>query len=269
MKDDVQRMGESSPFTQLVWPLANDDPDDAFSSVPYEKGFCLLFYLESLVGTPAFEEFAKHYINSFKFSSVTSGDFRDCFIKFFDGNPTIKTLSWDDLFYSRGMPVVIPDFSNTLASAAEELGAFWVKAERLQVPDSAPVSTTAFDSWSTNQKNMFLECLLEHVSSGLLLSNALLQKLDSVYSLTSSQNSEIMFRWQSVCLKCGVEWIVPHVVRFITSQGRMKFVRPLYRALAATSGGREIAVDTFVASNKIYHPIARKMVAQDLGLELD
>jgi leukotriene-A4 hydrolase len=38
LKDDMARMGEASPFTRLVWPLEGGaDPDDAFSSVPYEK----------------------------------------------------------------------------------------------------------------------------------------------------------------------------------------------------------------------------------------
>ncbi len=32
--------------------LKGIDPDDAFSSVPYEKGFALLYYLEQLVGGP-------------------------------------------------------------------------------------------------------------------------------------------------------------------------------------------------------------------------
>ena len=30
-------MGADSGFTALVWPLGVEDPDDAFSSVPYEK----------------------------------------------------------------------------------------------------------------------------------------------------------------------------------------------------------------------------------------
>ena len=29
--------GASNPFTQLVWPLKDDDPDIAYSIVPYEK----------------------------------------------------------------------------------------------------------------------------------------------------------------------------------------------------------------------------------------
>ena len=30
-------MGTEDRFTSLVWPLGGEDPDDAFSSVPYEK----------------------------------------------------------------------------------------------------------------------------------------------------------------------------------------------------------------------------------------
>jgi leukotriene-A4 hydrolase len=39
-------------LTALVPKLDGIDPDDAFSSVPYEKGSALLFYLESLAGGP-------------------------------------------------------------------------------------------------------------------------------------------------------------------------------------------------------------------------
>jgi hypothetical protein len=35
-----------------VVSLKDSDPDDAFSSVPYEKGSCFLFYLEQLLGGP-------------------------------------------------------------------------------------------------------------------------------------------------------------------------------------------------------------------------
>ncbi|KAH8044532.1 epoxide hydrolase [Aureococcus anophagefferens] len=53
--------------------------------------------------------------------------------------------------------------------------------------------------------------------------------------------------------------------------GRMKFVRPLYRALAKSPmpGAKDLAVDTFVAHADFYHPICRKMVASDLGVDLD
>mmetsp|Transcript_21845 Transcript_21845/g.27840 ORF Transcript_21845/g.27840 Transcript_21845/m.27840 type:complete len:117 (-) Transcript_21845:71-421(-) len=61
------------------------------------------------------------------------------------------------------------------------------------------------------------------------------------------------------------EDLYPVVVRFITTQGRMKYVRPLYRALFATESGKQIAVQTFLDNKDFYHPIAAKMLAGDLG----
>jgi hypothetical protein len=83
LKDDISRMGHDGKFTRLVWPLAGEDPEAAFSSVPYEKGFHLLYLLERLVGAERFLVFAKAYIQKFKFSCVTTGEFRDFFVDYF------------------------------------------------------------------------------------------------------------------------------------------------------------------------------------------
>ena len=48
----VHSFGETSVLTQLVTVLKDTDPDDAFSSIPYEKGQTMLFYLEELLGGP-------------------------------------------------------------------------------------------------------------------------------------------------------------------------------------------------------------------------
>ena len=37
LKDDITRMGSDDKFTKLIWPLDGEDPDIAYSSVPYEK----------------------------------------------------------------------------------------------------------------------------------------------------------------------------------------------------------------------------------------
>ena len=44
----------------------------------------------------------------------------------------------------------------------------------------------------------------------------------SRYNLTAVKNAEVRFRWQVLCLRAGYEAIIPAVVEFITSQGRMK-----------------------------------------------
>ena len=47
LKDSIEAM-KGGPFTALVWPLQGEDPDDAFSSVPYEKGYLRIFTLSYL-----------------------------------------------------------------------------------------------------------------------------------------------------------------------------------------------------------------------------
>lgn len=60
LQDSVERMGTEHEFTKLVVGLEGKDPDDAFSSVPYEKGFVFLYYLEKLVGKEKWDQFVPH-----------------------------------------------------------------------------------------------------------------------------------------------------------------------------------------------------------------
>ena len=119
--------------------------------------------------------------------------------------------------------------------------------------------------WSTQQTNIFLEKLQSSAKESRI-SDTTIKKLDGMYHFSESGNAEIKFRWQSLCLRCEALWIIPKVVEFLGSQGRMKFVRPLYRALAALDQGPSLAKETFLSLCGLYHPIARKMVSQDLGV---
>lgn len=60
LTDSVEHFGADHEFTKLITDLKGKDPDDAFSSIPYEKGFNFLFHLENLVGKPKFDKFIPH-----------------------------------------------------------------------------------------------------------------------------------------------------------------------------------------------------------------
>lgn len=48
--DGIHELGEKHNFTALVPDLSGGvDPDDAFSKIPYEKGFYFLYYLQVLL----------------------------------------------------------------------------------------------------------------------------------------------------------------------------------------------------------------------------
>jgi len=70
---------------------------------------------------------------------------------------------------------------------------------------------------------------LETLESKDPLPLPLVDRLASVYGLLGVRNSEIRFHWHLVALLAGYEPVLSDVVAFITEQGRMKYVRPLYR----------------------------------------
>ena len=71
-----------------------------------------------------------------------------------------------------------------------------------------------------------------------------------------------------LCIRADFADCLPSVGALLTEQGRMKFVRPLYRELYQRGGeARSFALDLFSKHRAQYHSIAQKMVARDLKLE--
>lgn len=53
MAEAVKHFGTDHNYTRLIPDLSDGaDPDDAFSSIPYEKGSYFLMHLEDVVGGP-------------------------------------------------------------------------------------------------------------------------------------------------------------------------------------------------------------------------
>src|SRR5207237_4253256 len=71
------RFSARPELTRLRNDLRGVDPDDAFSSVPYEKGYLLLRHLEETAGRPAWDAFLRSYLSKYRFQSVTTLDFLD------------------------------------------------------------------------------------------------------------------------------------------------------------------------------------------------
>lgn len=107
---------------------------------------------------------------------------------------------------------------------------------------------------------------MEELGSKDALPHTFLDKLEKTFHF-SKRNSEIKMRWFTLCIKAEYEKAFSDVVKFLTEQGRMKFVRPLYSQLAKSKKGAKLAVDTFKENMNIYHNIAKKMIKSDLSLE--
>uniref|UniRef100_A0A7N8XHD9 Leukotriene A-4 hydrolase n=1 Tax=Mastacembelus armatus TaxID=205130 RepID=A0A7N8XHD9_9TELE len=246
LQDSVNTFGANNPLTNLVPSLQDVDPDDAFSSVPYEKGFALLYHLEELMGGPeVFMGFVKSYIQMFAYSSVTTEEWKNYLFTYFKDKVNIlKKVDWNAWMFTPGMPPVKPQYDTTLADACIALSQKWIKS--------------CFD-W----KSCFLTLWFGSVPQDPLpLSHV--KKMQEVYDLNAYMNSEIRFRWLRLCVRSRWEEAVPTALKMATEQGRMKFTRPLFREVYNFEKYRDEAVRVFLASQAAMHPVTSGLVAKDL-----
>jgi leukotriene-A4 hydrolase len=254
-------------YQKLVLDIGDGDPDEAYSSIAYEKGFHLLRALERRVGTSAFEAFFQSYVQKYAYQTLTSDDFRDFFTTYFEDNEAIRDFDWETWFYEPGMPPEDPPFDRTLAEHSAQLAQVWLAVDR----HGRMLPTTSIADWTSLQTTCFLDALLLQTNHNSVppkdpLKVSTIRALQKAYRLADSRNSEILFRFCMLAVAAEDETILPTVVRFITTQGRMKFTRPLYRTLFASVMGRDLAVQVFLGHKEFYHPICAKMVASDLLL---
>eukprot|EP01087_Luapelamoeba_hula_P010470 TRINITY_DN2774_c0_g3_i1.p1 TRINITY_DN2774_c0_g3~~TRINITY_DN2774_c0_g3_i1.p1 ORF type:complete len:450 (+),score=69.22 TRINITY_DN2774_c0_g3_i1:816-2165(+) len=259
----IKNFGSQPQFTTLVQDQKNVDPDDAFSSVPYEKGSQFLFYLEKLVGGPAvFEPFFKKYLENFSGKTLDSAEFKEFFLNYFNSLNAFEVsklseIDWDSWFNKPGLPPVdmLSLFDTTLAAESFALANKWKANDSSVSPDD-------LKSWSSHQVVHFLE----QIEAASEVTAETLQKMDVTYKLSEYRNYEIRFHWYMAGIKHGYEPVYPLAVQMLREQGRMKFVRPLYRELAKTERGKALAIATFAEQKDNYHSIASKMVSRDLGV---
>jgi len=76
MVTDMSTFGFDHSYSSLTPDLTSDNPDNCFSTVPYEKGFQFLYFLEGLVGEKTFESFMKDYLTKFAYYNVSTSDFK-------------------------------------------------------------------------------------------------------------------------------------------------------------------------------------------------
>lgn len=262
----VDHLGADNPLTQLVMNLDHVHPDDSFSLIPYEKGFAFLMYLEQqLGGDDVFEPYLRAHIEKFAHKSITTDDFVSYLFEFFAGNDkataSLKAIDWDTWLNKPGMPPVMLDFDTSLADAATSLAEKWASA----TPETAQTLFSANDMAAINAPQTVV--LLNTLAQKAPIAHPLLKTMDEIYGLSATSNAEVTLAWQELCLKSAYEEIFPSVVSFVTSQGRMRMTRPLYRAMSkAGPRGKLLAVETFTKHRGLYHNIAAKMIAKDLQL---
>ncbi|QSZ31017.1 hypothetical protein DSL72_000578 [Monilinia vaccinii-corymbosi] len=255
LEDSVKLYGEDHEFTKLVVDLKGKDPDDAFSSVPYEKGFHFLYYLERLVGKSTWDKFIPHYFTTWKRKSLDSFEFKATLLDFFASDKAaskaLESVDWESWFYKPGLPPK-PEFDTSLVDKCYALAKKW------ESKDFTP-SPSDIEGWSANQVVVFLQQVQLFTTP---LTPAQSQAMGRVYSLVDTQNVELSSRYFGVGLAAKDESVYQPTAELLGKVGRMKFVRTLYRKLVVVD--RKLAEETFEKNKAFYHPICREQVEKDL-----
>lgn len=250
LEHDLARLSKIDPeLTALRTHLEGRDPDQVFSTVPYEKGYLLLRAIEEAVGRPAFDGFLQKYIEQHAFQSLTT----EAFVAFLDAElPAARAaVDLDRWLYRAGLP---EDAPRPRSEALERLEALSQQLASRDAPTEA-LARLGPTEW---------QVLLTSLPSAL--PDDVRRALETEFQLSASANPEVRVAWLARAARADDLAHDDAIFDMLTRQGRMKYLRPLYAGLLERGPeGRVRAEDIFAEAHARYHPVARAMVADLLG----
>ena len=224
--------------------LKGRDPDDGLTDIPYEKGALFLKHLELTFGRKKFDEFLKGYFDHFAFQSITTRDFAAYLeLHLLKDDPKLSaSVPVTEWLYKPGLPGVAPSFRAQAFEKVEQEARAWTE-------DKTAAKDLRTTDWSTQEWLHFLNVLPQKMTP------ARMKELDEACQFTRRTNAEIIFQWLLLSVRHGYDPAYPRLEEFLTSQGRRKFLTPLYEELLKTVQGKERAQHIYAKARPTYHPI--------------
>lgn len=245
LQDAIQQAGgPAAPDTRLHLDLKGRDPDDGMTEIAYEKGATFLRTIEAAVGRKRWDAYLRSYFDRHAFQSqTTSGFLADLRANLIKGDQALEEkLQLDRWVFEPGLP------DNAVHVTSEAFAA--VDAAARAFAEGKPASAVASADWTTSERVRFLNSLLRK------LEPARLSDLDRSLGLSNSGNSEVRFAWLRLAIANRYQPAVASVEQFLTSQGRRKFVEPLFRDLMAQGDwGQGIARAVYQRARPAYHSV--------------
>ncbi|HEX6133101.1 MAG TPA: M1 family metallopeptidase [Longimicrobiales bacterium] len=243
--------GPSAPDTRLHLDLAGRNPDDGMTSIAYEKGAAFLQTVESVVGRERLDAFLRRYFDEHAFEPMTAERFLEYMhANLFETEQEAARVRAEEWVFEPGLPDNAPVIrSAAFAQVDTQVAAF---------ESGAPPRELDTGDWSTHEWLRFLRALPDTLSAGQL------EALDGAFGFTKSGNSEILFAWLRIAIRNRYEPALPALEQFLTTQGRRKFIAPLYEDLAATDWGAPLARSIYARARPTYHAVTANTVDQIL-----
>jgi aminopeptidase N len=223
----LERFKARPELTRLRNDLRGVDPDEAYSSVPYEKGSLLVRKLEETAGRPAWDSFLRSYLGAFRFQSIATQDFLD--------------------FLEARLP--------GLAARAGALEMI----DRPGLPADAPrPRSTRLEDLRRGGAEPANPAELLVVLQGQAPVPAKVRELDARFGISGRRSLELRQALVLLQLRAGMPEAVEATRRIVLETGRMRYLRPLYTELSRRdpSAARRI----YQEARPGYHHIARAVI---------
>ncbi|KAL5734865.1 hypothetical protein ACOSP7_032726 [Xanthoceras sorbifolium] len=247
LNEEMERFKDNMELTKLKTNQEGVDPDAVYSQVPYEKGFQFLWRIERQIGRPAFDEFIKKYIATFKFKSIDT----ETFLDFLKANVPGIEKQIDLELWTEGVGIP-PDAYEPVSNIYTKIVTLANEFKLGKIPREDEVA-----DWQGQEWELYLENLPKSVEASQVLA------LDARYRLSESKDYEVKVAFLQLAISSNCRDYYGEVEKTLKEVGRMKYLRPLYRALVQGTGKEEekiLAKRVFSEAHECYHPIARGVV---------
>ena len=253
----IKMFGEDSDFTCLSPDYTGIDPDDGFSTIPYEKGYQFLVFLEEKVGEDTFREIMSKYIDTYKYKSVDWTDFKKVYEEYVTeknnrriARKILNGIDWNNWVTEKGYPSYKMEFKSKYTDEVDELIRQFLRGK-----ENPQKALKTFKNWHTNVKLVFLDEIKKNIHK---FDENLLLKIKKDLNLVEDYNDDIKALWFEITLDKGLYDEINNIKRFLKTHGRLKYLKALYFAWIKLNLREAKA---FFEENKyLYHPIAARLI---------
>ena len=235
-----------TPDGQRLHWVGEVDANENSSAITYDKGATFLRTVERIVGRDRLASYLRSYFDRYAFQPMTTqaflADFRQHVVR---GDAALEErLMLDQWAYEPGIP------SNAVAPVASGFD---------EIPNyvaafvaGGPAAAAPWEHWNTMQRQRYLQTMPRQLPAERL------RELERAFALDTIGNMEVRFDWLMIAVRNGYQPSGPAVERFLSEQGRGKFVRPIYRALMDEGAwGQNLARTLYRNVRGRYHPIVQ------------
>ncbi len=235
--------------THLKLKLDGRDPDDGMSDIAYNKGYFFLRCIEEATGRERFDAFLKSYFTGHAFQVMDTESFVAYLKEKLLTPEEYASIGVDQWIYSAGLPSNAPVVASDRMDRVDEAATQWSASKNHAV--------VPWNTWSYQERYRFLSGIQGYSANDMAA-------LDKLYAITSTGNSEVLFKWLEISIRNRYEAAYPRLEQFLNEVGRRKFVAPLFQAMI-DSDQKGMAEKIYAKSRSGYHSVTIQTVDEMLG----